>query len=179
MLRIRLIGVSGLVFASLVSLGGSLAPAWASSSRSPPPAAHDELKTGPIIAPVNFESGSTSIKDSEVHSLDLAAGIMMGGDWKVMLVGLADASGDAETNRALTQQRCDAVAAELNKRSIPDTRIVEHAIGERLATDPNNVRERKVEFVFYMGGDNLSPHDLEVRSRVLEPDFHAHQEAGH
>jgi outer membrane protein OmpA-like peptidoglycan-associated protein len=174
MLRQSLIAVSGLVFACVGSptLGVALAPP-AEASR---PAPEDDLKTGPIINPVNFESGSTTITDPEVHSIFMAAGVMKGGDWTVMLVGLADASGDPATNKALTQQRCDVVAAELNKLGIPDTRIVIHAIGERLATDPNNVRERKVEFVFYTGGAKLTPRDIVVRSRVMEADFHHHEE---
>jgi outer membrane protein OmpA-like peptidoglycan-associated protein len=143
----------------------------------PPKPPQNEFKTGPIIDPVNFESGSTSVKDTEAKSLDKAAEIMKGGEnWTVMLVGLADASGDPATNKDLTQKRCDAVQAELNKRGVADTRIVTHAIGERLATDSNNVRQRKVEFVFYTGGEGMSPHDIAVKSRVLEADYRDHQD---
>jgi outer membrane protein OmpA-like peptidoglycan-associated protein len=103
---------------------------------------------------------------------------MLGGDWKVLLVGLSDASGDAQANKAITLKRCDAVAAELAKFDIAHSRIEQHPIGERLATDPNNARERKVEFVFYQGGANLSAQEIAVRSRVLESDFHNRKETG-
>jgi outer membrane protein OmpA-like peptidoglycan-associated protein len=135
------------------------------------------LQTGPILAPVNFDSGSIEIKPPELLQIYMAAGVLKGGDWKVMLVGLSDASGDAAANKKLTEQRCDAVAAELFKLSIPHSRIVQHPIGERLATDPNNVRQRKVEFVFYTGGSGMSPKDIAVQSRVLEPDYHRQEEA--
>jgi len=53
---------------------------------------------------------------------------------------------------------------------------VEHPIGERLATDQNNVSERKVEFVFYTGGDGLTPHEIAVKSHVLDADYHNKRE---
>jgi OmpA-OmpF porin, OOP family len=165
--------------AMTLSCAGSPTPVAIGIALAPAAEAATPLKTGPVLNPVNFDSGSTEIKPAELLQIYMAAGVLKGGDWKVMLVGLSDASGDAAANKALTEKRCDAVAAELAKLSIPHSRIVAHPIGERLATDPNNVRQRKVEFVFYTGGAEMAPRDIAVKSRVLEPDYHARQEEVH
>lgn len=134
------------------------------------------FKTGPIVDPVNFESGSADIREGEAKSIDKAAEVAKSGNWKVLLVGLADESGDVEMNRALTKKRCDAVAAALSRHGIPAPRISQYPLGERLATDVNNVRQRKVEFVFYQGGGNLPEKEIAQRSRVLEADYREHRQ---
>jgi outer membrane protein OmpA-like peptidoglycan-associated protein len=144
----------------------------------PAPAADPgrEFETGPVIRPVNFESGSAEVTADEEARIERAAKIAKDGDWRVLLVGLADESGDAATNKALTEKRIAAVASELEERGVPGARISRHALGERLATDVNNVRQRKVEFVFYKAAGDLTPNEIVKRSRVLESDFHDRDE---
>lgn len=130
------------------------------------------LKTGPVIAAVNFESGSVQIPAAEMAAIDKAAEVQKKGSWKVLLVGLADASGDPEANKVLSQQRAETVKAELVKRGVPEARIDTHATGERLADDQDNIQERKVEFVFYTGGAGLTPHKIAVESGAMSSDYH-------
>jgi outer membrane protein OmpA-like peptidoglycan-associated protein len=139
---------------------------------APAPAAQEEkLEFGPVVDPVNFDSGSTSVGASEMGAIDQAAGILKAGDWKVIVVGLADSSGDDETNKVLSQQRADAVAEELRKRvALSDDRLQVRGIGERLATGATQ-SERKVEFVFYKNAGDMPVKQIVVRSQVLEADF--------
>ena len=131
----------------------------------------------PIISPVNFDSGSTTIAENQEGAIAEAAEIMKRSDWKVLVVGLADATGDAAMNKQLSEARAEAVAAELRTR-VPDVaadRITVHAIGERLATGETQ-SSRKVEFVFYKD-EGMTNREIIVRSRVLEEDFRAKREA--
>lgn len=150
-----------------------------SPTPDPAPAAEPDrgFETGPSIGAVNFESGSAEISAAEEGPIERAAKIAKDGDWRVLLVGLADESGDVATNRALTEKRVAAVASELEERGIPAARISRHALGERLATDVDNVRQRKVEFVFYKAAGDLTPDEIALKSRVLEADFH-HRDEG-
>ena len=128
----------------------------------------------PIISPVNFETGSTEIAASEQDAIAKAAEVMKSSDWTVLVLGLADATGDAAQNKLLSEQRAEAVAAQLRKLtggSLGD-RIKVHAIGERLATGGSEVSERKVEFVFFKD-EGLPLREVVVKSRVLEEDFRA------
>jgi outer membrane protein OmpA-like peptidoglycan-associated protein len=135
------------------------------------------LETGPIIEPVNFESGSTSIAPAEEADIDKAARIQEDGKWKVLLVGLADGSGDPQANLALSQARADAVKAELVERGVPEARITTHAVGERLSDEEDAVTERKVEFVFYHGGEDMNPHKIAVESGAMTADYHNRDKA--
>lgn len=139
----------------------------------PPAPTRQVAAKAPIIAAVNFDTGSTAIQPSEEGVIDSAAEIMKNSDWTVLVLGLADATGDAAQNKVLSQQRAEAVAARLRQKvSIPSSRIVVHSIGERLATGGSHVSERKVEFVFYHD-EGLPIKEVVVRSRVLEEDFRA------
>jgi outer membrane protein OmpA-like peptidoglycan-associated protein len=138
---------------------------------APDPEPKEEIEFGPVVDAVNFDSGVTEVKASEMGAIDQAAGILKSGDWKVIVVGLADSSGDVEANKVLSQQRADAVAAELRKRvDLTDERIQVRGIGERLATGATQ-SERKVEFVFYKDEGEMPVKQIVVRSRVLEQDF--------
>ena len=132
---------------------------------------NNDFKAGPVIDPVNFNTGSTDVENSEREECDRAADVLKNGNWKVLLVGLADSSGNAADNKALSERRAHAVESELERRGIASNRISTIAMGERLATG-TALRERKVEFVFYTGGNNLSFTEIAERSRVMEDDFH-------
>ncbi len=124
----------------------------------------------PIIDPVLFESGSSSISESELDAVEKAADIVTSTDWTLLVLGLADATGDPAANRVLSEARAEAVAAEVRKRvSVPENRIVVHAIGERLSTG-ESVIERKVELIFFRD-EGLPIREVVMKSRVLEEDF--------
>jgi outer membrane protein OmpA-like peptidoglycan-associated protein len=165
----------GLAVAGLIALG-SCAKKSEPPTPVPAPAAKKEAEA-PIVTPVYFDTGSTSINADGEKAVDTAAGILKSTDWNVIVLGLADATGDAETNRVLSQQRADAVAALLRTKSgVPESRIIEHAIGEKLATG-STVVERKVEFVFYHES-GLRPRAVVEQSGVLTEDFQRKEAAG-
>lgn len=136
------------------------------------PAAPAAANYGPVIDAVLFETGGTKIAPDQMQAIEAAAEVLRTSDWTVLVVGLADASGDAETNKVLSQQRAEAVADELRKRvSVPAERIVVQGIGEKLATGSSQ-SERKVEFVFFRD-KGLPLKQVVIRSGVLEEDFRA------
>ncbi len=100
-----------------------------------------------------------------------AVAIMKSSDWDVLVLGLADATGDAASNKVLSQKRADAVAAMLREK-LPgeSSRIKTHAIGEKLASGNASILERKVEFIFYKD-TGLPPRQVVEASGVLTEDF--------
>jgi len=124
----------------------------------------------PIIDPVLFQSGSSAIDASEEDAIEKAVEILGRTDWTLLVLGLADATGDPAANRELSLARAEAVAGQVRaKVALPANRVVTHAIGERLATGAS-IQERKVEFVFFRD-EGLPMRDVVMKSRVLEEDF--------
>lgn len=143
---------------------------------APAPAA-DKLDFGPVIDAVNFDSGVVTVPAGEMAAVDRAAEILKSGDWKVIVVGLADAAGDDATNQTVSQQRAEAVAAELRQKvDLSSDRITVRGIGERLASGATQ-SERKVEFVFYKGGDGMQDRQIVMKSGALEEDFSQRRES--
>jgi hypothetical protein len=127
----------------------------------------------PILPPVNFQTGTTDfVNASDAAAIDDAAKVLETSDWSVIVLGLADASGDAASNKALSQARADAVAVLLREKSkgVAAKRIVVHAIGEKLAVG-SSVNERKVEFIFFED-KGLPIRQVVEDSGVLDADFH-------
>lgn len=153
------------------------APSAATPAPAPAaPAADPQADYGPVVDAVLFNSGGTVIAADQVGAIDKAAEVLKGSDWKVIVVGLADATGDAEANKVISQQRADTVVAELRKRvELADDRVMAVGIGEKLATGATQ-SERKVEFVFYHD-KGLPPRQVVMRSGVLESDFRAKRAA--
>ena len=135
-----------------------------------------EADYGPVVDPVMFETGGTTIAAGQMGAIDKAAEVAKSSDWSILVVGLADASGDPAANKAISEQRANAVADELKKR-VPgiESRIQAVGIGERLATGATQ-SERKVEFVFYKD-KGLPPRQVVIKSGVLEEDFRARRAA--
>lgn len=146
---------------------------------APAPAPEPEVVKlfGPTVDAVHYESGGSAIAADQMKAVQAAADVLQGGDWNCIVVGLADATGDADMNKKLSQERADVVAAELIKRAGVDaSRVVARGIGEKLATGAAQ-SERKVEFVFYSAGSGLGPKELVMKSGVLEADFRAKKSA--
>lgn len=165
---------------SLIRTAVLLSLVAACKKEAPPEAAKPNAESprerAPIIEPVNFASGSTTIDAAELPAVQHAAEILKSTDWDVIVLGLADSSGDAAMNKELSEKRAEVVAAEL-KKLVPglESRLTVHAIGERLATGATQ-SERKVEFVFYHPQENVGIREVVIRSRVLEEDFRAKRE---
>ncbi|HHO51441.1 MAG TPA: OmpA family protein [Deltaproteobacteria bacterium] len=137
-----------------------------------PDPAPAEPQFGPTLDAVLFETGGSVIAANQMDVIDEAAEVLESSDWSVIVVGLADAAGDAETNKRLSKERADAVANALrSKTSVSQDRIISIGIGERLATGESQ-SERKVELVFFRDTD-LPYRQVVIRSGVLEADFRA------
>lgn len=158
-----------LSFFSLVACAKTVEPAAPAPEPAPAPAPAPAVKA-PIIEAVYFETGKSSVSDAQIKVVDEAAEIMRSSNWKVIVLGLADATGDAQANRALSMERAENVAALLRaKAQVGSDRVLVQAIGERLATGAT-VSERKVEFVFYEER-GLTPREVVMQSGVLDADF--------
>lgn len=148
------------------------APGCAKKEPPKPAPAAPVSAYGPVILPVLFESGITTVAADQMARIDRAVEELRGSDWTLMLVGLADATGDAEANHAISHARADAVLAVMKEKmpNFPvDERIHVVGIGEKLATGERQ-SERKVEFVFYVD-KGLPPKQVAIHSGVLEEDF--------
>jgi outer membrane protein OmpA-like peptidoglycan-associated protein len=120
----------------------------------------------PMLPAVNFDTGSSAIPGSEEASITRAKEILQTSDWSVVVVGLADATGDAAANKVLSEQRAEAVASRL-RQVVPSSRVIVYSVGERLATGGPDFTERKVESVFFHP-TGLPIRDVVARSRAIE-----------
>lgn len=153
------------------------APAPAPAPEPEPAPAPKVEMFGPTVDAVHYETGGTAIAADQMKAVQAAADVLKGGDWNCIVVGLADATGDADVNKELSQKRAETVAAELLKLSGVDAgRVVARGIGEKLATGAAQ-SERKVEFVFYKDAAGMSPKEIVMKSGVLEADFRAKKSA--
>lgn len=137
------------------------------------PAAKAQKKPAkaPIINPVLFATGSTELNSEAESTVMQAVAILKSTDWDVLVLGLADATGDAASNKVLSAKRADVVADMLRDR-MPEAarRIKTHAIGEKLASGDSKSLERKVEFIFYKD-EGLPLRQVVEASGVLTEDF--------
>lgn len=144
---------------------------------APTPAGGETAREkGPVLDPVLFDSGVKTVASTQEPAVDAAAEVLKTSDWSVLVLGLADSSGDPELNKALSQERADAVAAMLRQKAtgVEASRITTFGIGEKLATG-ETVQERKVEFVFYHE-NGLTPRQIVMQSGVLTDDFQRKRE---
>lgn len=145
------------------------APAAEETTPSPEPAPNP-TEEAPVLDPVHFATGSAEIEGDEMYVIDRAANILESDDWSLMILGMADASGDAASNRQLSKERAAAVARAIRARvDVPRERILVHALGERLATT-TTITERKVELIFYRD-QGLPPREVVIQSGVLADDY--------
>jgi outer membrane protein OmpA-like peptidoglycan-associated protein len=135
-------------------------------------------KDAPILAPVNFESGTTTyVNDADAAAVEEAAEVLRTTKWAVIVLGLADTEGDPASNQKLSVARAEAVAEQLREKTdVDDARIRVHGFGERLAVG-ESVRERKVEFVFHDADDDRPLKEIVDESGVLDPDIRRKQKA--
>jgi outer membrane protein OmpA-like peptidoglycan-associated protein len=128
-------------------------------------------KDAPIVAAVNFESGTTTfVNDADAAAVAEAAEVLRTTKWNVIVVGLADAEGDPASNEKLSVARAQLVAEQLRDQTKDESRIRVHGFGERLAVG-ESVRERKVEFVFHDADDDRPIKEIIGESGVLTPDI--------
>ena len=96
---------------------------------------HIEGKAGQVWTTVQFRTGETSVRDNDRARIAKLAALVSGlQDVRVRISGFADSRGDDALNEALSKERAETVAAELEKAGLPKERMVVEAMGERFAS---------------------------------------------
>jgi outer membrane protein OmpA-like peptidoglycan-associated protein len=115
-----------------------------------------EGNAGQVGATVQFRTGETGVRDTDRARLARLGALVAGLDTvRVRVSGFADARGNEELNLALSKERAEMVARELEKAGIPKERLVVEAMGERFASTEaiadDQAFERSVEIRFETG----------------------------
>ena len=109
-----------------------------------------EGKAGEVGASVQFRTNETTLRDSDRARVAKLGALLAGlPDVKVRVSGFADSRGSDEFNQALSQQRADSVALELQNAGVAKDRMIVEAMGERFASSEakpdDQAFERSVE----------------------------------
>ncbi len=112
-----------------------------------------ETKAAVMGSTVQFRTGETSVRDSDKARIAKLGALVAGiDDVRVRVSGFADSRGDDALNDALSRERAEMVARELEKAGVPKERLVIEGMGERFAslesTSDDRAFERSVEIRF-------------------------------
>jgi outer membrane protein OmpA-like peptidoglycan-associated protein len=115
-----------------------------------------EGNAGQVGTTVQFRTGETGVRDSDRARLARLGALVVGLDEvRVRVSGFADSRGDEELNLALSKERAEMAARELEKAGIPKERLIVEAMGERFASTEaiadDQAFERSVEIRFETG----------------------------
>lgn len=121
---------------------------------NPPVSAADvitELNELFELEPIQFGSGSATILDSSLETLDLAAAILADNATAIEIQGYTDTSGPELTNLTLSQARADAVLAYLVDKGVEADNLQSTGYGETAQFDEGSSRaalaaNRRVRF---------------------------------
>jgi outer membrane protein OmpA-like peptidoglycan-associated protein len=99
-----------------------------------------------VVHTITFAVNSTKVDVGQLfQSKSLIDLLKTNPDYKLLLSGYADKSGNADYNMSLSKKRVLAVKEELIKMGINKTRIMEQYFGSEKATATNNINDRRVE----------------------------------
>ncbi|HEV8445076.1 MAG TPA: OmpA family protein [Steroidobacteraceae bacterium] len=94
-----------------------------------------EGKAGQVGATVQFRTGETAVRDNDRARLSKLGTLVSGlQDVRVRVSGFADARGSETFNQALSQERAEMVAHELEQAGVPKERMVIEGMGKRFAS---------------------------------------------
>ena len=101
---------------------------------------------------INFASGSATIPDANKAVLDQAAGLLQKvPNLALNVEGYTDSTGNAETNKALSQKRAQAVVDYLTGKGVSSSSLIavgygsEHPVADN-ETEQGKFRNRRIEF---------------------------------
>ena len=102
-------------------------------------AMRDELNAIVAATPIEFGKGQITVSPTSMYIIERLAGIAKAyGGVIVQVQGHTDSEGDAGRNQTLSDQRAEAVRAELVRLGVPAADITSVGFGEsQLITDPN------------------------------------------
>jgi outer membrane protein OmpA-like peptidoglycan-associated protein len=140
-------------------------PARVEFSMDPGGLRHLEVQLEPVIAAMSadrievnqtvlFETGSADILEASDDLLGQVADLMLiYPDIRIRIEGHTDDVGDEESNRVLSQERAESVAAYLISMHVPEERLEAVGFGESRplveeTTPDARAQNRRVEFVF-------------------------------
>jgi OOP family OmpA-OmpF porin len=100
---------------------------------------------------INFESGSAEIPADAVAALDQAASILVEDGRNLRIVGHTDSTGDAATNRALSEARAQAVRDFLIAKGVVSSSLNSYGMGQDQPIAENDseagrAANRRIEF---------------------------------
>jgi len=105
-----------------------------------------------IINSIEFDLNSTKLKPSHYKILDLLIKkLLKFPDYRIMIVGFTDSTGDDAYNLKLSELRAKAVFDYLVRNDFPKNRLEYKGMGEQNPIDSNDTEEgrrrnRRVEF---------------------------------
>ncbi|MBI4934767.1 MAG: OmpA family protein [Actinobacteria bacterium] len=102
-------------------------------------ATRDELNAIVAATPIEFGKGQITVSPTSMYIIERLAGVAKSyGGVIVQVQGHTDSEGDAGRNQTLSDQRAEAVRAELVRLGVPAADITSVGFGEsQLITDPN------------------------------------------
>lgn len=93
-----------------------------------------------------FESGSAKLSDQSRYEIDnIVAALRKFPDIRIEVAGHTDDSGDAVQNLALSQQRAEAVKAEIVAKGIDASRVIAKGYGATQPIDTNDTEEGRAK----------------------------------
>lgn len=100
---------------------------------------------------VNFASGSFEIPEQDKAALDSAAEILQEDGRALRIVGHTDSTGDADANRALSEQRANSVREYLVAKGVNPQKLSSYGLGQDRPiadndTDAGQAKNRRIEF---------------------------------
>lgn len=105
-----------------------------------------EGKAREVGSTVQFRTGETGVRDNDKARLARLGALVAGlPDVRVRVSGFADARGDEALNLALSQERAEMVARELEKAGIPKERMTVEGMGERFASTDAAIDDQAFE----------------------------------
>jgi OOP family OmpA-OmpF porin len=123
-----------------------VAPATGTAQRAVPEPSEVTKPSLPSNVDLHFKTGSARLSpESQVRLNEYASALAANPDVHVMVNGYTDNVGNAASNLRLSQQRANAVVADLERRGISADRLAAHGFGEEHPIADNSTANGRAE----------------------------------